>query len=109
MSEKSACSSVGERCLSSLSDSSSTMVFVSLRSKAKDDNGGGGGLEVKKLRFEKKTILDVCSNRRLYHTLIVDALLQCFWSIDTSLFNYPREWVVLDAGSFEQKYTIKSN
>ena len=51
-----------------LSDSSSTMVFVSLRSKAKED--GGGGLEVKKLRFEKKTILDVSSNRRLYqHSL----------------------------------------
>ena len=84
------------------------MVFVSLRSKAKED--GGGGLEVKKLRFEKKTILDVSSNRRLYqhslHLHTTTTLLRVYRYIVVQL---PKRVVVLDAGSFEQKYTIKSD
>ena len=47
-------------------DSSSTLVFISLKNTNKDQCSAP--LEVKKLRFEKKTILGVCSNQKLVCT-----------------------------------------
>ena len=84
----------------------STLQLISLRSPGNGDN------VVRKFVFKSRPIANVeCNRRYMYHctyTLVWSLINECVWHIRVIAVVFQKRIVVLDAGSLENKFVIRS-